>query len=556
MLRSLSIRDIVVFDRLDLDLSGGLCALTGETGAGKSILLDALGLATGQRAEGRLVRAGQDRGVVIAEFDPPAEPQILDLLGEQEIDGRDELIVRRTLNADGRSRAFVNDQPVSVGFLSRLGEALVEVHGQAAETGLMHPANHRGILDQYAGNQQRADLVAKQHRTWKTAEAELMRRQEELEAARREEDFLRHSAEELNDLAPEAGEEEELSSRRGFLMQAGRIAEAVSDAVDALEGDGGVAGRLRSAERALDRVRDLAAGRLDDALAALERAAVEFDEAANAINSASASLDGDPDELSRVDDRLFALKAMARKHRVETADLPRLAEEMNERLLGIERGGQDLARLEESAAAARSAYLEAARSLSEARQEAAARLDAAVQTELEPLRMGGARFFTRVTPQEDEAGWSETGLDRVTFEVATNPGSAPGPIARIASGGELSRFMLALKVVLAEVGEVPVLIFDEVDRGVGGATADAVGERLQSLARRFQVLVVTHSPQVAARAGRQWLIHKQTADMATTSVNRLDGPERREEIARMLSGAEITPEARAAADKLLEGQSG
>lgn len=555
MLRSLSIRDIVVFDRLDLDLSGGLCALTGETGAGKSILLDALGLATGQRAEGRLVRAGQDRGAVIAEFDPPAESEILALLDEQEIDGRDELIVRRTLNADGRSRAFINDQPVSVGFLARLGQALVEVHGQAAETGLMHPANHRGILDQYAGNQAQAGLVARRHASWKTAEKELTRRREELEAARREEDFLRHAVEELNDLAPEAGEEEELASRRGFLMQAGRIAEAVSDAVDALEGDGGVAGRLRSAERALDRVRDLAGGRLDEALAALERAAVEFDEAANAINGASASLDGDPDELSRVDDRLFALKAMARKHRVETADLPRLTEEMNERLMGIERGGQDLARLEEAAAAARTAYLEAARSLSEARQAAAAKLDAAVQTELEPLRMGGARFLTRVT-QRDETDWSETGMDRVTFEVATNPGSAPGPIARIASGGELSRFMLALKVVLAEVGEVPVLIFDEVDRGVGGATADAVGERLQALARRFQVLVVTHSPQVAARAGRQWLIHKQTADMATTSVNRLDGADRREEIARMLSGAEITPEARAAADKLLEGQGG
>jgi DNA repair protein RecN (Recombination protein N) len=553
MLRSLSIRDIVVFDRLDLDLAEGLCALTGETGAGKSILLDALGLATGQRADGRLVRQGQDRGTVIAEFDPAATEAVRDLLAEQEIDAAEELIVRRNLSADGRSRAFVNDQPVSVGFLGRLGQKLVEVHGQAAEVGLMHQANHRSILDQFAANQMRLKAVQEAFRAWRAAVSAFEDRKAEQEAAEREEDYLRHAAKELADLAPQAGEDEALAERRGFLMQVGKIADAVSDAVGALEGDGGIAGRLRSAERALDRVRDQAAGKLDEALAALERAAVEVDEAAGTISSVSSDLDVTPGEIEQVDDRLFALKSMARKHRVETSDLPRLAEEMSVRLAGIESGGRDLGKLRDAAVTARDVYRKAAEGLSEKRSEAAAKLDAAVQDELEPLRMGGARFVTRVEPLE-EAGWAEQGADRVAFEVATNPGATPGPIARIASGGELSRFMLALKVVLAEVGDVPVLVFDEVDRGVGGATADAVGERLQALARQFQVLVVTHSPQVAARASRQWLIAKRTDETATTSVEQLDGDERQEEIARMLSGAEITGEARAAAAKLLEGQ--
>jgi DNA repair protein RecN (Recombination protein N) len=553
MLRSLSIRDIVVFDRLDLELADGLCALTGETGAGKSILLDALGLATGQRAEGRLVRQGQDRGVVIAEFDPAVSDEIQDMLKEQDIDGSDELIVRRSLGADGRSRAFVNDQPVSIGFLSQLGQRLVEVHGQAAEVGLLHQANHRGILDQFAGNQRQLAKVLSAHRTWRSAADEHEQRLAEQEAAEREEDYLRHASAELNELAPGEGEDEALAERRGFLMQVGRIADAVADAVNALEADNGIAGRFRSAQRALDRVHDHAAGRLDEALAALDRAAVEADEAAAAISAVSTDLDVAPGEIERVDERLFALKAMARKHRVDTAQLPRLAEEMSNRLASIESGGRDLEKLAQAVSKARDAYADAARQLTDRRTGAAKRLDAAVQVELEPLRMGGARFVTRVETLVEDS-WGEHGADRVAFEVATNPGALPGPIARIASGGELSRFMLALKVVLAEVGDVPVLVFDEVDRGVGGATADAVGERLQALARQFQVLVVTHSPQVAARAGCQWLIAKQTDESATTSVTPLLGDARQEEIARMLSGAEITGEARAAAARLLEGQ--
>ena len=336
-------------------------------------------------------------------------------------------------------------------------------------------------------------------------------------------------------------------------MQVEKIAEAVSDAVGALEDEGGVASRLRAAERALDRVRDRAAGRLEAALDALARAAVEADEAVNAISAVAADLDAEPGELERVDERLFALRGAARKHRVEADGLPELLERYRSQLAAIEGGGRDIERLAGEARAARETYLAAAETLSAARREAAGRLDEAVRGELEPLRMGGARFLTGVAPLAEQ-DWGAQGADQVRFEVATNPGAEPGPIAKIASGGELSRFMLALKVVLAGSGDAPVLIFDEVDRGVGGATADAVGERLQRLAGRFQVLVVTHSPQVAARAGRQWLIAKDVSDRATTRVVRLESGERREEIARMLSGAEITAEARAAADKLLSGR--
>ncbi|PJK29778.1 DNA repair protein RecN [Minwuia thermotolerans] len=553
MLRSLSIRDIVVFDRLDIDLAGGLCALTGETGAGKSILLDSLGLAIGQRAEGRLVRSGADRGAVIAVFELPGDHPAQELLREQEIEPEDQLIVRRTLSADGRSRAFVNDQPVSVGFLARLGETIVEVHGQAAEVGLMKTANHRGILDRFAGNDARLAAVARTHAEWRRLEKAHAARVAEVEKARAEQDFLEHALAELEELAPEPGEEERLAERRGFLMQVEKIAEAVSDAVGALEDEGGVASRLRAAERALDRVRDRAAGRLEAALDALARAAVEADEAVNAISAVAADLDAEPGELERVDERLFALRGAARKHRVEAAGLPELLERYRSQLAAIEGGGRDIERLASEAQAARETYLAAAETLSAARREAAGRLDEAVRGELEPLRMGGARFLTGVAPL-GEQDWGAQGADQVRFEVATNPGAEPGPIAKIASGGELSRFMLALKVVLAGSGDAPVLIFDEVDRGVGGATADAVGERLQRLAGRFQVLVVTHSPQVAARAGRQWLIAKDVSDRATTRVVRLESGERREEIARMLSGAEITAEARAAADKLLSGR--
>lgn len=552
MLRSLAIRDIVVFERLDLGLDRGLCALTGETGAGKSILLDSLGLALGARAEGRLVRTGAERGGVTAIFELPAGHPVRAFLKQNDLPDWDgeELFLRRAVGTDGRSRAWINDQPVSISLLSSIGAQLVEIHGQAAEVGLLDAASHRPILDAFAGHE--ADVAALRRRwdAWQQSAAKLAAAQASLEQARAEEDLLRHTVEELNELAPMEGEADQLAERRGFMMQVEKIADAVSDATAALERDGGVAAKLRTAERALDRVREQAGERLGPAMEALARAGVELDEAINAIMSVSADLEADPADVDAVEERLFALRAAGRKYQVDPDRLPELLQEKVAELASLERGDRDLAELQARTAELAADWKQAAEALSGARQAAATQLNRAVEAELEPLRMGGARFITQVTPQP-EGHWGPEGLDRVAFMVATNPGARPGPIAKIASGGELSRFMLALKVVLAGTGDAPTMIFDEVDRGVGGATADAVGERLARLAETFQVLVVTHSPQVAARADRQWLIAKKVGETASTSVDPLQGDARREEIARMLSGAQVTAEARAAADRLL-----
>lgn len=552
MLSSLAIRDIVVFERLDLGLDRGLCALTGETGAGKSILLDSLGLALGARAEGRLVRTGAERGGVTAIFELPAGHPVRAFLKQNDLPDWDgeELFLRRAVGTDGRSRAWINDQPVSISLLSSIGAQLVEIHGQAAEVGLLDAASHRPILDAFAGHE--ADVVALRRRwdAWQQSAAKLAAAQASLEQARAEEDLLRHTVEELNELAPMEGEADQLAERRGFMMQVEKIADAVSDATAALERDGGVAAKLRTAERALDRVREQAGERLGPAMEALARAGVELDEAINAIMAVSADLEADPADVDAVEERLFALRAAGRKYQVDPDRLPELLQEKMAELASLERGDRDLAELQARTAELAADWKQAAEALSGARQAAATQLNRAVEAELEPLRMGGARFITEVTPQP-EGHWGPEGLDRVAFMVSTNPGARPGPIAKIASGGELSRFMLALKVVLAGTGDAPTMIFDEVDRGVGGATADAVGERLARLAETFQVLVVTHSPQVAARADRQWLIAKKVGETASTSVDPLQGDARREEIARMLSGAQVTAEARAAADRLL-----
>lgn len=550
MLRSLAIRDIVVFDHLDLTLANGLCALTGETGAGKSILLDSLGLALGARAEGRLVRTGAERGGVTATFELPANHPVRDLLQENELPVTDEIMLRRSVALDGRSRAWINDQPVSVGLLASVGARLVEIHGQAAEVGLLDAASHRPILDAFAGLEPDVTALRKHWDTWQLTARKLQSAREALAQARADEELLRHTVDELSELAPEEGEADRLSERRGFMMQVEKIADAVKDATAALEKDGGVATKLRTAERALDRVREQAGDRLGPAMDALARAGVELDEAINAIVGVTADLDADPDDVDAVEERLFALRAAGRKHQTDPDRLPELLAQKLAELKSIEKGDQDLAELEAEAEALSAVWQTAAETLSARRQAAATRLNKAVEAELQPLRMGGARFITDVLPQTQEH-WGPDGLDRVAFMVATNPGARPGPIAKIASGGELSRFMLALKVVLAATGDAPTMIFDEVDRGVGGATADAVGERLARLAETFQVLVVTHSPQVAARADRQWLIAKQVGKTAITRVDPLDGDARREEIARMLSGAEVTAEARAAADRLL-----
>ncbi|WP_404379391.1 DNA repair protein RecN [Caenispirillum salinarum] len=552
MLVSLSIRDVVLIDRLDLHFEGGLSVLTGETGAGKSILLDSLGLALGDRADSGLVRHGCDQAVVTAVFDLPSGHPARDILGEQGLDaGEDVLTVRRVVTRDGRSRAFADDQPVSVGLLRKLGDTLVEIHGQFDTHGLLNPATHLGILDAYGGLEKQARAVKRAWTDWRAKAAERAQAEADLAKDREEEAALRHSVEELRALNPKPGEEAELAERRGQLMHGEQIAESLNGALNAVSQECDVEAAFRHAQRALQRVLDKAEGTVQPILDALDRAAIEASEALNQLERAVGEIDLDPRHLEQVEERLFDMRALARKHSCEPDDLPAVAERFEKRLAALEGGGSDITRLLREEQAARQAYVEAARALSKGRAAAAGTLDRKVKAELAPLKLDKATFVTRVEerPEED---WSSDGLDRVAFLVATNPGAPPGPLSKIASGGELSRFTLALKVILAAIGPVPTLIFDEVDAGIGGATAAAVGERLERLAAELQVLVVTHSPQVAARGQHHFRVAKfETKGRVSTTVTRLDPPERREEVARMLAGERVTEEARAAADSLL-----
>ncbi len=553
MLEKLSIRNIVLIDRLDIAFEKGLCVLTGETGAGKSILLDSLALALGVRADAGLVRAGTEQGSVTAEFHLPPDHPAFELLSEIEVDRGEPLILRRTLGADGRSRASINDQGVSAGLMRNVGEMLVEIHGQNAERGLLDARGHRLLLDQYGRLEADVMAVGRLYEEMQETAEKLARALREMEQARIDEEYLRHMVEELGDLAPEEGEEEALAVERSNLMHAEKIAEALRDAEKALTEHGGIENRIRTATRAVERVIEKASGKLDPVLESLERAAIEMAEAQTAINMVASDLDMDPAGLERVEERLFALRAAARKHKCEVAELPRLLENFISRLRAVEEGDRQITALREQAEAAREQYRQAAAALGEKRRTVGAEMDEAVMAELEPLRLGAARFTTEIADMPEES-WGPAGMNRVAFLVATNPGSHAGPLIKIASGGELSRFMLALKVVLARAGSAPTLVFDEVDRGVGGATADAVGERLHRLAHDLQLLVITHSPQVAAAGQAHWNIRKAEAEGVTvTSVSRLTAEERTEEIARMLSGASVTAEARAAALSLIEG---
>ena len=556
MLTALDIRDVVLIDRLELEFPAGLTALTGETGAGKSILLDALGLALGARGDARLVRAGADRATVSATFDTGADHAVLDILAEHGIDDTGEgILVRRVLGADGRSRAFVNDQPVGVGLLRRIGDALVEVHGQFESQRLLDPASHRGLLDAHGGLESLVEAVSVARKEWRAAGEACILAANEAESARRDEEFLRHAADELAALDPQPGQEANLAAQRTLMMNAEKLVTAMGEAGQALAGSGGGRGAedsLRAAMRPLERIASAAEGRLDAAIAALDRAASEAAEGQALLERAAADMDLDPARLETIEERLFALRALARKHGCEVDDLAALRDDIDRRLAAAEHGAAAVERLAAEERAARERYMVAAESLSKARVEAAGRLDPAVAEELEPLKLGKASFATRIE-RADEDGWGEAGWDRVAFEVATNPGTPAGPLTRIASGGELARFMLALKVVLAGADPVPTLVFDEVDAGIGGAVAAAVGERLARLAADVQVLVVTHSPQVAARGDQHWRVTKATDDAsARTGVESLDATGRQEEIARMLAGARVTDEARAAADSLLK----
>jgi len=552
MLLGLTIRDVVLIDRLTLAFRPGLCVLTGETGAGKSILLDALGLALGRRAEAGLVRAGAKEAAVSAEFAVGRNHPAHAILREAGLDGDGETIVlRRLLATDGRSRAFVNDAPSSVGLLRELGDSLVEIQGQFEQRGLLDPANHRMILDAFAEQSVGPGTLAQAWHDWRAArerEAEAARL---LAASREEEDLLRHHLDELRALMPEEDEEGRLAERRTLLQNAERLAETVAEAIGELGGDAGAQAALARATRRLERARERAQGFLDAPLAAAERAGAETAEALAALGAAARQLE--PRELEKVEERLFALRGLGRKHQIPVAELPALQQRMTAQLAAIEEGAENVEHLVRATAEARAGFIAAAERVSRARAQAAGRLDASVAAELTPLRLDKARFRTVLTPLA-EADWSEHGCERVHFEIATTPGAPFGPLARIASGGELSRFMLALKLVLANISSVPTLIFDEVDSGIGGAVAAAVGERLQRLGTSLQVLVVTHSPQVAARGAHHWRVAKRLAARDTvTRVEELDPDTRQEEIARMLSGRIVTAEARAAAASLIAG---
>jgi DNA repair protein RecN (Recombination protein N) len=554
MLLALSIRDVVLIDRLDLTFDRGLCALTGETGGGKSILLDALGLALGMRADAGLLRSGARQAVVAAEFDGAGVASLPPILEEHGIAAEPPLMLRRVLGEDGRSRAFVNDQPVSVGLLRRIGDTLVEVQGQFEQHGLLNPATHREILDAFGTLREPARAVVAAWQAWRAAISERDTAAAAFAAARREEEFLRHALGELEALAAEVGEEAALNERRGMLMHAEKLLEGLNSAYAQLAGDGGGDGadaRLHAAIRQLDRMADRAGELFAPAVTALERASAELGEALAALQAVGEQLDLDPHEVERVSARLFAIRELARKHGVEPDALPELQETMARQIEDLDAQGDRTRDLEARVEEARVAYLEAARTLGAERRRAAQDLDAKVNAELPPLRLERARFRT-IVDVLDEDGWGPHGLDRIRFEIATNPGQAPGPLHKIASGGELARVLLALKVALAAADPVPTIVFDEVDSGIGGATAAAVGDRLARLAEHVQVLVVTHSPQVAARAEHHFQVRKTEHDGgAVTRVDVLDPAERREEIARMLSGARITDEARAAADRLM-----
>ncbi len=549
MLTGLSIQNIVLIEALALELVPGLGVLTGETGAGKSILLDALGLVLGNRADAGLVRAGSDVARVVAEFDVGPDHPARQLLADNALDGDGSIILRRQLKADGGSRAFVNDQPVSASLLRELGSSLVEIHGQHDERGLLSPRGHRALLDQFGGLA--GDVVACRAAwaDWQAARAAAEAARLALAADQRDREWLDHAVAELEAVDAQPGEEAELALARAAMQKGARLADDLAS-IAALLTSG--SDSLAQAARRLDRI----AGEhvlLADALAALDRALVEAGETDTKLADATHALDADPARLDQVEQRLFELRALARKHKVEADALPALAASLQARAAALVAGEDGLVRLDAAVAQARDAYGRAAAALSQARAAAAVRLDAAVAAELAPLKLDAARFRTAcqtLPPTE----WGPEGQERVEFEIATNPGADFAPLMKIASGGELSRFILALKVALASAGSAGTMIFDEIDRGVGGAVASAIGERLARLAAAAQVLVVTHSPQVAARGHSHWRIEKTSgAGMARTSLARLDAADRQEEIARMLSGADVTPEARAQARRLLEG---
>jgi DNA repair protein RecN (Recombination protein N) len=551
MLSRLSIRDIVLIEKLDIDFASGLSVLTGETGAGKSILLDSLSLALGARGDASLVRHGAAQGQVTAVFDVPRNHPARDILSENAIDDDGDIILRRIQTADGRTRVFVNDQPASVALMRTIGHALVEIHGQHDERALVDASAHREVLDAFGGHASAVRETAEAWRVWRSAEQELGRHKARVEAAAREADYLRAAVAELVQLDPQPGEESELAALRTDMMRAEKIASEISDAQDVLSGPSSPLPQLASLLRRLQRKAAEVPGLLDDVVTSLDEAMLSLDAAQSGVSAALRATEYDPQRLEQAEERLFALRAAGRKHNVQVDDLARLRDTMAADLADLDAGEERLAVLEQHARQARDLYDQSAAHLSELRKAAAKGLRDAVMAELPELRLERAEFIVEMSSEPDSR--MEEGIDQIEFWVRTNPGTRPGPMMKVASGGELSRFLLALKVALADRGSAPTLVFDEIDTGVGGAVADAIGQRLARLAKGgVQVLSVTHAPQVAARASTHFLISKSgSADRVATGIVAMDIDARQEEIARMLAGATITDEARAAAERLL-----
>jgi len=546
MLTGLTVRDIVLIETAALEFAPGLNVLTGETGAGKSILLDALGLAAGGRGGGRSgVRPGAEQGSAVAVFDPAADHAARTILRDSAMESEGEIILRRAISADGRTRAFVNDSPVGVTLLRDLGAALVEVHGQSDDRGLFDVSTHRRLLDEFGSNGSLAANVAARFVALEEARARAEALRQTAASAAAEADYLKNAVEELSAFDPQEGEEETLASARALMMNASRIVEDISAALELLSGDRGAEASLASALKRLSRMNEDARNAAAAATTALEQAFAHAEDGRRELDSLLSRLELDPQELEKKEERLFALRAAARKYAIQPGALPQLLADLQAKLDALQTGGDQIKAADEAVVAARNIYLVSAKKLSAARKSAAKALEIAVAAELTPLKLGHAKFRTALEPLEEG---NANGLERVAFEIATVEGAAFGSLTKIASGGELARISLALKVALSGTSPPAALVFDEVDRGVGGAVADAVGERLQRLAATTQVLLVTHSPQVAARGDRHFRISR-VGDK--TRVALLKPDEREEEIARMLSGASITGEARAAAKRLL-----
>lgn len=553
MLRSLSISNVVLIDRLDIDFETGFGVLTGETGAGKSILLDSLGLVLGKRAETSMIRKGAEKLSVTAVFDNISDADFQKLLSDNELENDTEIMIKRTLTSTGSGKIFFNDQPISAKLLKEIGKYLVEIHGQFDNQGLLNPLNHISVLDKFGGYDDLLLTCSQNYHAYIQASKTLLEAESNIAKAKEDEENLRHWIKELEQLSPRIGELEELQQRRQELMHAEKIIENLNYAYSALTQGKDISSSIRSAQSGIDKANSYVDGKYDEIYSALDRALIEITDVVDSIESASTDIGIDSNEQENIDNRIFALKDIARKHGVTVDELSETLEKFKQQLSSIELGEDGLSVLRQEEQKARLAYVEASNNLHKARCNSAKELDNMVMKELPPLKMEKAKFIT-IVEQKGETGWSAKGCDDVCFTVATNPNSPQGPINKIASGGELSRFMLALKVNLAQTSSISTMIFDEVDAGIGGAVAQAVGERLARLGREVQVLVVTHAPQVAALGSYHFKVAKHTQNdiTTTTTVYKLSQTDRQEEIARMLAGEIITDEARAAALKLMK----